>query len=320
MLSGPMVLGVAGAFFGLLPAAFATGLTGGAISAVLGEHHEVDLALWHGFTPMLALSLVTLAVGGLVAWGIGPVSTAVRRLDVGRLIGPERVYSAIIVTAALGARGVIATMQSGLLRRYVLVTVLTWIALIGVAFAGQGALPELRIELDVRPHEVGIVLIVAAAAIVAISTSSRLAAVAAVGVVGYGVALLFVLFGAPDLAMTQVLIETLTVILFVLVLFHLPKFAIRSSARTRVRDGLVAAAAGVLMTGVTLAAFSVTGNGPVADYYEAQSLPEGHGRNVVNVILVDFRAFDTLGEITVLGTAALGVYALIRLRPRKAED
>lgn len=320
MLGGPMLLGLLGAFFGLLPAAFATGLTGGAVAAVLGESSEIDLALWHGLTPMLALSLVTLLAGGLLAWRIRPVAAAARRLDVGRVIGPERAYSGVIAASALGAGAVIAGMQSGLLRRYLLVTLVTGIALIGAAFVGQGVLPDLRIELDVRPHEVAIVLIVAAAAIVAISTSSRLAAVAAVGVVGYGIALLFVLFGAPDLAMTQVLIETLTVILFVLVLYHLPKFAIRSSRATRTRDAIVAGAAGLLMTGITLAAFTVTGTGPIADYYEEHSLPDGHGRNVVNVILVDFRAFDTLGEITVLSTAALGVYALIRLRPRKADD
>jgi multicomponent Na+:H+ antiporter subunit A len=162
-----------------------------------------------------------------------------------------------------------------------------------------------------------VAVIIASAALVAISARSRLSAIAALGVVGYGISLLYVLFGAPDLAMTQVLIETLTVILFVLVLYHLPRFAIRSSRRNRVRDAVVAGAAGVLMTGLTLAAFTVNQPGGISDYFAERSVPDGHGRNVVNVILVDFRALDTLGEITVLGLAALGIYALLRLRPRK---
>jgi len=319
MLAWPVLLGLVGATFGLAPAILATSVVGGAAPSVLGASREIDLALWHGLTPALAISAVTLLAGGLIAWRIGPVAAASRRLDVGGSVGPERAYSAVIALALLGARGVIAGLQSGLLRRYVLTTLAVGTVLVGAAFAGSGALPDLRFELDVRLHEVAIVAIIAAAAIVAIRTSSRLAAVAALGVVGYGVALLFLLFGAPDLAMTQVLIETLTVFLFVLVLFHLPRFAIRSSRATRVRDGIVAAAAGVLMTGVTLAAFTITGDRLVAEYYEQNSVPEGHGDNVVNVILVDFRAFDTLGEITVLSTAALGIYALIRLRPRKAD-
>ena len=319
MLTGPMLLGLLGAFFGLLPAVFATALTGNAVSAVLGTSRELDLALWHGVTPMLVLSVAALLVGGLVVLGIRPIAAAVQRLDLGPAIGPERAYDAVIAILVLGARAVVAGMQSGLLRRYLLVTLVTGTGLVGLSFLGGGTLPELRWELDVLPHELAIVAIIGAAALVAISTSSRLAAVAALGVVGYGVALLYVLFGAPDLAMTQVLIETLTVIIFVLVLFHLPKFAIRSSRRTRTRDAIVAGATGLLMTGITLAAFTVTSNGPIADYYTDHSVPDGHGENVVNVILVDFRAFDTLGEITVLATAALGVYALIRLRPRRTD-
>jgi multicomponent Na+:H+ antiporter subunit A len=117
--------------------------------------------------------------------------------------------------------------------------------------------------------------------------------------------------------MTQVLIETLTVILFVLVLYHLPRFAILSSRRTRIRDTLIAGTAGALMSALTLAAFAVRNEVPLSDFFGATSYPDAHGRNVVNVILVDFRALDTLGEITVLALAALGIYALLRLRPRK---
>jgi multicomponent Na+:H+ antiporter subunit A len=141
---------------------------------------------------------------------------------------------------------------------------------------------------------------------------SRLAAVALLGVVGYGVSLIYILYGAPDLAMTQVLIESLTVILFVLAFYHLPQFTHLSPRSTRVRDVLIALLTGGLMTALVMSATGVLFYPSISDYFVENSLPLGHGRNIVNVILVDFRAFDTMGEITVLGIAAIGVYILLK--------
>jgi multicomponent Na+:H+ antiporter subunit A len=157
------------------------------------------------------------------------------------------------------------------------------------------------------------------AAFAAVRAESRLAAIAALGTVGLGVALLFVFYGAPDLALTQFAIETLTVLLFVLVLYRLPRFTRISARSSRIRDASLAAAGGVLMTTLTLAATSQSLRSSVTQYYGDMSLLLAKGRNVVNVILVDFRGLDTLGEITVLAVAALGVFALIRLRPGKEE-
>ena len=151
-------------------------------------------------------------------------------------------------------------------------------------------------------------------AAVAVSTSSRLTAVAALGVVGYSVALIYTLFGAPDLAMTQFAIETLTVFLFVLVLYRLPRFANLSSRGARLRDAVVAIAAGATMTVLVLVGTTPHMASRLSAYYAQNALPLAHGRNIDNVILVDFRALDTLGEITVLAAAAIGVYALLKLR------
>jgi multicomponent Na+:H+ antiporter subunit A len=144
---------------------------------------------------------------------------------------------------------------------------------------------------------------------------SRLAAIAALGVVGYGVALIFVLFGAPDLAMTQFLVETLTVILFVLVFYHLPEPRAVSEQVARWRDAALAVAVGAVMTALVLVS-TPEHYPPISAFFVENSVPRGHGRNVVNVILVDFRGLDTLGEITVLSVAAVGVYALLKLRRR----
>jgi multicomponent Na+:H+ antiporter subunit A len=112
--------------------------------------------------------------------------------------------------------------------------------------------------------------------------------------------------------MTQVLIETLTVIVFVLVLYHLPRISELGSAG-RLRDAAVSLAFGGLMTLLVLATFSETGRATISSYFLERSLPDAHGRNVVNVILVDFRALDTLGEIAVLALAGLGVLVLLRI-------
>lgn len=167
---------------------------------------------------------------------------------------------------------------------------------------------------------VALAVILLGAAGVAVTATHRLAAVTALGVVGFAIAALFLLFGAPDLAMTLMVTETLTVVLLVLAFYHLPHFERFSSPPRRRRDALLASGAGILMTALVLLALDLhgtlpQGTDPISEYFAEQSVPAGHGRNVVNVILVDFRALDTLGEITVVALAGLGVYALLRMRP-----
>jgi multicomponent Na+:H+ antiporter subunit A len=148
----------------------------------------------------------------------------------------------------------------------------------------------------------------------AVRAQSRLAAVAALGTVGYGIATIYILYGAPDLAMTQILVETLTVILFVLVLYRLPTFATLSKTASRVRDALIAGTGGLLMTVLVLVVSNERFYDSISQFHAEESYPSAYGRNVVNVILVDFRAIDTFGEIIVLAVAGIGVYALLRLR------
>ena len=140
-----------------------------------------------------------------------------------------------------------------------------------------------------------------------------MAAVLSLGVVGYGVATTFLMFGAPDLAMTQFSVETLTVIHLRAGVQALQKSRAAVAALVRYRDLSSAAGIGTLIGGLVLSV-STTETAPRLREYFAEFGPTlGHGRNIVNVILVDFRAFDTMGEITVLATAAIGVRALMRL-------
>ena len=141
-----------------------------------------------------------------------------------------------------------------------------------------------------------------------------LASIVSIGVVGYSVALIFILYSAPDLAMTQFAIETLTVILFVLVIYKMPKYLPSSGLVRRTRDIIFAGSGGLLMSLITLFIISDPLVSELKKYFSENSLPLGKGKNIVNVILVDFRALDTMGEITVLAVAAIGVFALLKLR------
>jgi multicomponent Na+:H+ antiporter subunit A len=144
-----------------------------------------------------------------------------------------------------------------------------------------------------------------------------MAAVLSLGVVGYGVAVMYALLGAPDLAITQFAVETLTVVIFVLVFANLKGFGDLSPGWVKTRDAVIAIAAGALVT--TLVLFiGASGTTSRLSGYFADAAPRlGHGLNVVNVILVDFRAFDTLGEATVLVTVAGGVRALLLIGREK---
>jgi multicomponent Na+:H+ antiporter subunit A len=145
-------------------------------------------------------------------------------------------------------------------------------------------------------------------------TRSRLAAIISLGVIGYGIAFIYLYYSAVDLAITQILVETLVVVLFVLILQRMPVFARISAKWIKNRDLAVAIAFGTVMTIMALQASDINMTGQVSEYYIQNSLLKAYGRNVVNVILVDFRALDTLGEVLVLVIAALGVFILLGKR------
>jgi multicomponent Na+:H+ antiporter subunit A len=316
---GPVMLAGLGFIIGLLPNIVATPLVSPAVTAVRAELTEVTLALWHGLNPVLLLSVLTLASGVGVYFGRGVVRRATSRLEPITHWGPARWYDVALDGMNDLARAQTRLLQSGYLRYYLLMIIGTTVGLTAYTLAARGGFPRMDGLTDVRFYEVGVAALIFLAAVAAVRARSRLAAVAALGVVGYGVALVYVLFGAPDLAMTQVLIESLTVILLVLVFYHLPRFASLSPQRARHRDALVALATGGLMTALVLVATSVRFHPPISDYFAENSFVQAHGRNIVNVILVDFRGVDTLGEITVLALAGVGAYALLKLRLEKKE-
>jgi multicomponent Na+:H+ antiporter subunit A len=314
---GPAVLAMLGLFTGLFPGYFAEPLVLAAIGAMHPEPSVVKLALWHGLNPVLALSVATVAAGVGVFFARKRLRQAMAALDAAIPFGPARGYDQTLA-GMLGLAGLqTRLLQSGYLRYYLLLIIGATIGLAGGAFFLRSELIGAGKISDVRFYEGALALLILLGAYAAVRSQSRLGAVAALGVVGYGVALFYVLYGAPDLAMTQFLVETLLVVLFVLVLHHLPRFAALSPQPARVRDVIFSVAAGALMTLMVLAAQTAEHTRHLSRYFAESSLPLAHGRNVVNVILVDFRGLDTMGEITVLGVAGVGVYALLKLRARE---
>ncbi|MDR5866600.1 hydrogen gas-evolving membrane-bound hydrogenase subunit E [Halomonas koreensis] len=319
LLVGPAALAALSLLFGLWPA----GLDGvvNATLAGLGVPGEpVHLALWHGAGGPLWLSLAGLALGGAVfaRWD------AVRERLVAGLApllarGPEVWHSALGWRTLALASWQTRRLQNGRLRTYLAVTLVTWAGLVGQALLVRHGLPDWPFS-DWRAHEAAIAGLMAAAAVAACLAPSRLAAVALLGSMGFAIALIFVAFSAPDLAITQLLVETLTVVLLVLVLFRLPSFTRLSTSRQRLHDLGVAGLVGGLIAALTLAVLGAGGPDSVSGYMVANGQPLGHGRNLVNVILVDFRALDTLGEICVLALAATGVHAMLRRRTEGEGD
>jgi multicomponent Na+:H+ antiporter subunit A len=277
--------------------------------AIVRTRSDVALSIWHGLTPALLLSAVTLA-GVLVAYML---QAGIRARSWKPAGGFEQLYTRTLSAVDAVSRTIAPALHSASLRSYVLVIVLTSILLAGTALVTDPGFGLVVPRTGVAIHEILVLLVIVGGAVGATVAKSPMSAVLSLGAVGYGVATMFLLFGAPDLAMTQFSVETLTVLVYVLVFRHFPGLGALSPRLIRYRDALVAIGIGTIIGGLLLAIATTETAPRLREYYADYGPTLAHGRNIVNVILVDFRAFDTLGEITVLATAAIGVRALLRL-------
>ncbi|MBK6454435.1 MAG: monovalent cation/H+ antiporter subunit A [Proteobacteria bacterium] len=296
---------------GLLPALIVDPLLRAAGGAVLqGPLPEYSLALWHGFNLPVLMSGVALTGGAIIYFArryyFGLHGYRQQRYD-GRTLA-----EGLVALAVAGSRRLVDGVANASLQRYVLLLLL---ATLGVGLVGARGLSLAPIAALTPPDALAVAL-TAALAIAAIAATAlhtqRLLALVLIGVVGLVVSLVFVRFSAPDLALTQLLVEIVTVLLLLLALYFMPAESPRESSRfRRVRDTMVAVAVG-LGAGLLAWALLTRPFSTIAWYYLEHAKPQGGGYNVVNVILVDFRGFDTLGEITVLGIAAVAILALLQ--------
>jgi multicomponent Na+:H+ antiporter subunit A len=304
----PLILAAIGLGAGLAPSLL-NGPLSTAATAIAGEPVDVALRVWHGLTPALLLSVLTLAGVGLAYM----TRTGLRTRKWTPRRGTEDAYNAVLRSLDRVSHVIAPPLHSASLRTYVMVIVVTSIVVGGAALATDPGLGSAVPHTPIAVHDVLIVCLIIGGAGGATFARSTMSAVLSLGAVGYGVAMMFLSFGAPDLAMTQFSVETLTVLIYVLVFRHFRGLGAFSPRLVRVRDGVIAVAIG-LFIGALLLSVATTETAAGLKGYFAEFAPTlGHGRNVVNVILVDFRAFDTLGEISVLATAAIGVRAILRL-------
>jgi multicomponent Na+:H+ antiporter subunit A len=326
MLAGPIAFSGMGLLLGIFGAQLVEPLLNTAANSILppvAEQEGFHLALWHGFNVVFVLSLITVAAG----FGVYQSRNWIRRLaaplDRIRVFRITGLFNSIIKGVSTLAYQHTKTVQSGYLRNYIAIIILFWSVVMYWVLWQEGSPFEIVSHAAstgfYQVFEFAVVIMMGIAIVQIFLTRSRLTAIAAMGVVGYGVALVFIFFGAPDVAITQFLIETLSVVLFVLVINKLPPFKIFSKRRRRLKYFIISLFFGSLMTYIMLSVISMPLDSALKEYFGAYSYPLGKGRNIVNVILVDFRAFDTLGESMVLGIVAIGVFSLLRLRTKKED-
>lgn len=316
----PLILATLGLVFGLFPFLIEQSLIQPLFSSISKSGTEIHLKLWHGFNLIFGLSMTTLFLGTLLYWKLNPSKKLFQKALRFESLSPEKLVGHFVSGFSGFARIWTGFFQNGYLRNYV-ITILGFLTMLLAYRLYNGIGFQIKAEMfsNVTVYEIIVLLIMAVSIVFTVFSTSRLVAVASLGVIGYSICLIFLFYSAPDLAMTQFSIDTLTVILFVLVIYNLPKYNTLSSTPIRIRDGILSVFFGLLIAVLTLEVLNEPLNRETSAFYAQNAYTLAKGKNVVNVILVDFRGFDTLGEISVLAIAALGVFSLLKLRLKSIE-
>lgn len=316
----PLTLGALGIIFGCFPGFAGHALTDQASNAIFGQDTGSHLQIWHGFNLVLLLSVATLLIGSFVYFVNKPSAQKLFAVERFSHLSPERIIQGIGGGFIALSTWFTNNWHNGYLRSYHMKIILFAQGLLAYKLWQSGPI-SLDWSMFSMPgvYEIAVVLILIGALAIIVSTPSRLTAVVALSVVGYCTCLIFVFYSAPDLAMTQFTIDTLSTVLFVLVLYRLPSFINFAGKGILYRDAVVALGFGAILSLIALKVWSEPINKDVSDFYGQNAYILAKGKNLVNVILVDFRGIDTMFETVVLSIAALGVYSLIRLRLKSTE-
>jgi multicomponent K+:H+ antiporter subunit A len=308
MWAAPALLAVLVIVIGVAPF-LAEGIVTAAANAVTGADLHPHLKIWHGVTPALWMSIIAVAGGAILltqhgwmdrVWAAAPRPEAKAIFD--------RLVDAIVRLA----RAITEIGHNGAISRYLAIFTATALALGYVAYASSGLSAPTRQLLPVAPViAVGWVMLIVATVSVVTMHHHRFRALVLIGIIGLSISAGFAYLSAPDLALTQISVETVTIMLLLLALHFMPKTTPKESPiGLKIRDGAIALGAGGGVAGLAYA-FLMRDIETISDYHIANSYEGGGGTNVVNVILVDFRGYDTFGEIIVLGIAGLLIYAMM---------
>lgn len=317
---GPLTLAVLSLVGGLL-----AGLTGDVfisplLSAIVGYEVSVHLHLWEGFNIAVALSLVTIALGVALYLYLDRVRSAIAAaLDfVGW--GPDKGFDQFISALVSISHRITGIIQFGRLEGYMtitfaLVALVLWIPL--TVFGEWPDLASLPSVTGITFYELTVIVLAVVGILAVLLAKDRLTAIVSLGIQGFAIALIFMLFGAPDLAFTQFMVETLSVVILALVLTRMSLFKRdHRSFWQSMMDATIAIACGVGFTALLLTIITRPFDGRLSEFFAEYSFAIAHGRNIVNVIIVDYRGLDTLGEIGVVMIAGLAILALVRLKPK----
>jgi multicomponent Na+:H+ antiporter subunit A len=326
MLISPIILASLVIIFGFFPNILSERIIAPAVASItpslIQEGHAVKthISFWHGFTPELFMTF------GVILFGILLYLLLPRWRKIYSWI-PERFtlnsfYDGGLIGTERGAYNFTKGYMTGFIRTYLVYIFSFLIAVLLFSMWFKGAFAINTGDLaPIGIYEVAIALLLVISSATILFAKSRLTSIISLGAAGYTVSLFFVLFRAPDLALTQLVIETVSVALFLLCFYHLPPLS-RHEERMRFKLGnaLIAIGVGLVVTLFAISAYSTKLFDSISSYYIENVYEEAGGKNMVNVILVDFRGFDTLFEICVLAIAALGIFSMIKLRLTRGKE
>ncbi|MEM9395675.1 MAG: monovalent cation/H+ antiporter subunit A [Pseudomonadota bacterium] len=308
MWAAPALLALLVIIIGVAPF-LAEGIVTSAANAVTGADLHPHLKIWHGVTPALWMSAIATAGGAVLLSQhpkLDPLWNAAKRPEAKVIF--DKLVAAIVSTC----RAITEVTHNGAISRYLAIFTATSVVLGWLAYASGGLPAPTRELLPVAPVIfVGWIMVIVATLSIVIMHHHRFRALVLIGIIGLSISAGFAYLSAPDLALTQISVETVTIMLLLLALHFMPKVTPKeSSLGLKLRDGAIALAAGCGVAALSYA-FLMRDVETISGYHLDNSYEGGGGTNVVNVILVDFRGYDTFGEIIVLGIAGLVIFALM---------
>ena len=320
MLLGPCVLVTAGVVFGVMPTRVLEPLLEAAAAAMHVSEPRYAFSLWHGFTPPLFYTLGAI-LGGLVLYRFrARIAAADFSQSQVAGWGPESVYRSIVANIPGVSKKLFNRFQNGSLRFYLSIVLLfTLVFVLSPLTRDRRILLPESLWSDVRPEELIVNMVLLAGALFTFLSRKTFVALAATGIIGLSLAAYYVFYGAPDLAITQLLVESLSLILVIFVLFHFSRVSIPLVGISKWSTYVLSIGMGALFAVAMLLTLGTRYFPSISRYYVENSVSLANGSNVVNVIIVDFRAWDTMGEITVLALASIGVFAMLRWKKGAAD-